>query len=78
MAETKQPHKIKIEIRSQHTGGLLRYSHDLNTLLIQALSDQTMTPLLNLVIPHCSLTVSLDDEKLDISEKDFVKADDDL
>lgn len=73
MAETKDSHKINIEIRSNDTGGLLRYSHNLNALLIQALSEKIITRLLNLVIPNCSLEISLDDEKLDISEKDFVK-----
>ena len=71
MTERGQPHKINIKIWSEDTGGLLRYSHDLNTLLIQALAGKIKTPLLNLVIPNCSLTVSLDDEKLDISETDF-------
>ena len=69
----KEAHKINILISSKETGGMVKYSHDLNTLLVQALSGKTITPLLNLVIPDCPLTVSLDNERLDISERDFEK-----
>lgn len=73
MPEIKELHKIHIEITSKSTGGTIRYSHDLKTLLVQALSGRIITPLLNLVVPDCSLTVSLDGERLDISEEDFVE-----
>ena len=73
MEEVRQHHKINIKIWSEDTGGLIKYSYDLETVLIQALSGKIITPLLNLVIPNCSLELSLDDVKLDISEKDFAR-----